>query len=415
MTNVFQAELQALNNVSADSTKVLTEKLALSRELATLKPELEHLRSQAASNQNALAEKLALQREVNSLQVELETERRALQRVKTKDAKSNEEDSQTLTQLEELRKELAKEKKETQRIEREMRKQVAEIEGQKTISESKLDAFRNKLRTTKEQLKQAQDELKGTQEQLEKAQSAARTAQRPTSSGADRPVNPRKRPVARFDPDMTIGTPGESHAAKRARISTAPGEKSTFSITPFLNKTTSILADSPESPKAPDNEKAPAEASPAPAKASAPSIKVGEGAKPKEAKSSSSGGKTKPKPLQEATAPRVNVSIGAARKPLGKLSLPKVSEEDDGEEAAAEGSTKSTLQSEPAKKKQKVLGVKGKSTLFDDDDTEQPKVKGRALLGTSKGLGLRGGGLSLASKPKSLAEFSPLKKDKRAA
>ena len=346
--------------------------------------------------------------------MELETERPALQRVKIPHTKSNDEDSQALAQLEDLRKELAKEKKESQRIEREMRKQVAELEGQKTISESKLDAFRNKLRTTKEQLKQTQEELKGTQEQLEKAQTAARAPQRPVSSGGEKAANPRKRNIARFDPDLTIGTPGETHAAKRARTSTAPGEKSTFSITPFLNKTTSILADSPESPRVSNNDKAQEPVSPAPANPPVTAAKVLDSEKAKQSKTGAVD-KDRPKPLQEATGPRANASVGATRKPLGKLSLPKVTEEDDSENESVGKSTKLVLQPEPSKKKQKVLSGKSKSTLFDDDDAEQPKARGRSLAGASKGLGLRGGGLTLSSKPRSLAEFSPLKKDRRVA
>ena len=393
-----------MQNVSADSTKLLTEKLALSRELSSLKPELEHLKSQTALNQTALAEKLALQREVMSLQVELETERRALQRLKAKDSRNSDDENKATEQTEELRKELTKEKKETQRVEREMRKQAAEWEGQKSILESKLDAFRNKLRSTKDQLKESQAEL-------EKAQAAAKVVLKPAAT-----TNPRKRPVARFDPDMTIGTPGESRAAKRARVSasTAPGEKSTFSITPFLNKTTSILMDTPDPSKEDQQQRAVDLASPIPSRPSVNLTSSPIALEPKVAQKAPPPAKAqpKPKPLSEAAATKVNAAVGATSKTASKLSLPKVTEEADEDHETSE-TTKSSLQTQPTKKKQKILGGRAKSTIFDEDEAEQPKPRGRSLLGGHKGLGLRGGALSLAAKPKSLAEFSPLKKDRR--
>ena len=61
----------------------------------------------------------------------------------------------------------------------------------------------------------------------------------------------RKRSVAHFDPDMTIGTPGHGtgRPAKKAKnIPSAKDEitiKPSFSITPFLNRTLSVLPESP--------------------------------------------------------------------------------------------------------------------------------------------------------------------------
>ena len=46
-----------------------------------------------------------------------------------------------------------------------------------------------------------------------------------------------------MDPDATtLGTPGDGPAAKRGKkAARGVGDKSTFSITPFLNKTTSVI------------------------------------------------------------------------------------------------------------------------------------------------------------------------------
>ena len=373
-------------------------------------PELEHLRSQAASNQNILSEKLALQREVSSLQVELETEKRAIQRMKAKDNKSNEEDGKAQSQLEELRRELAKERKDSQKIQRDLQKQIAEVEGQKGTLEGKLGMFRDTLRATKTQLKE-------TREELEKAQLAAKAASRSSfdEARAPKPANPRKRNVARFDPDATIGTPGESHAAKRARFSvTAPGEKSTFSITPFLNKTTSILMDTPDSTYKDGEKEAEAESSPVPASRVTTAVAVSAALKPKSGKPGSVD-KEKPKPLQEKTNPRANTAVGPARKAMSKTSLPKVTEEADEENEGTENLTKTSLHLNPTKKKQKILGGRAKSTLFDEDEAEQPKPRARTLLSGARSTALRAGALSLTAKPRTLAEFSPLKKDRKSA
>jgi hypothetical protein len=412
----YKAEVDAMNTVTTDSTKLLTEKLALAREVATLKPEIEHLRSQGALNQNVLAEKLALQRELSTIQVELETERRAVQRTKANTNKSTEADSKLASQLEELRKELAKEKRDAQKNERELRKQATEWESQKTILESKLDAFRSKLRSTKELLKEAQKEIEENQ-----ALKAARKED--TVATKPRVANPRKRQTAHFDPDASIGTPGNNgvHAAKRIRTSTLPGDKSTFSITPFLNRTMSILPDTPNASE--EQEKAEDLA-----KATYSAVDQSSPARPKQAKvrqpvAAASTKSKESRVLQETkAAPKANgVLQKAGNPPIKKLfGLAKVVEEDhDENEEATDTVSELRKASKPAvKKKQKVFGQR--KNLFDEDDAEETKNRARTvgLLGGSRGLGLRGGGglgpINLGSKGKSLAEFSPLKKDRRA-
>lgn len=407
----YRAEVNAMNTVNTDSTKLLTEKLALAREVATLKPELEHLRSQGALNQSILAEKLALQRELSTLQVELETERRAVQRTKANTSKSTEADSKLASQLEELRKETAKERREAQKNERELRKQATEWESQKTILESKLDAFRSKLRSTKEQLKE-------TQKELEEAQ-ALKAAQVEVAPKKTTVANPRKRQTAHFDPDATIGTPGNNgvHAAKRVRTSTMPGDKSTFSITPFLNKTMSILPDTPDATQDQEQFEEPAKSTTTQGEQASP-------IRPKQTKArkpaADSTKRKEGRVLQETkSAPKANSVTVKAGNPLTKkqFGLAKVLEDNENEEAA-DTNSESTKASKPAvKKKQKILGQR--KSLFDDEDAEETKNRARTvgLLGASRGLGLRGGGglgpVNLGSKGKALAEFSPLKKDRR--
>ena len=403
----YKAESQALSASSSDATKMLTEKLALTRELATLKPELEHLKSQTSTQSNVLAEKLSLQREVSTLQVELETEKRAVQRLKSH-GKQTEEDGGSSAEIEDLRKELAKERREAQKTDRDNKKKDVEWENQKEVLEGKLEAFRNKLRSTKEQLKEAQDELEKIQS-AQFAKSAELTAAR--AAGA----NPRKRNVAHFDPDMTIGTPGHGNGrpAKRTKFvgnaKFAGPEKPLFSITPFLNRTLSILPESPSQVEesiskhidsiAAEAEKSKSEAAKAPEKTKEPQ-KATAGGSPKRAVKGPPS-----QPLKETTNSKAN---GAVPKPR----LAKVAEED---EADISKDDPPDFESDEPVKRQRVLGQKKR--MFDTESDVEPLKPQRKL-----GPGLRGGGLGDLSfmtsiggkKGKSIAAFSPLKKDRQA-
>ena len=414
----WRAEVEAMNSVTSESTKVLTEKLALAREVAALKPEIEHLRSQVASNQSILAEKLALQREVSTLHVELETERRAVQRTKMNTSKQSDIESKSTNELEALKKELAKERKDAQKTERESRKQAAEWESQKTILDSKLDAFRNKLRTTKEQLKHTQKELEESQASVVAKDRAAQSSQAATG-------NPRKRQKPHNDPDATMDTPiKNSHLAKRSRQSTVPGDKSTFSITPFLNKTTSILPDTPQSTASGQQEDDQAEGKSEKLGASSPSLsnehQRSKASAPKPSKKAKQSHSVQPEAKREL--PAVKLGKASSKQYSG---LTKVVEEggDENDEAVDKvADLDQTLEPVAAnKKKRRILGQR--QSLFDEDDEEESKSRSRAvgMLAPSREWGVLRGGGSLATgslglaraKGVVLANFSPLKKDRR--
>jgi hypothetical protein len=270
-----------MNGLNIDSTKVLTEKLALARELATLKPELEHLRSQAAYQQTVLSDKLALQRQVSTLEVELETEKRASKRASDKSKKELE----LQQQVEDLQRELSREKREREKTRKETEKELtaakaskqtvekgdsskkghsglqqdmealqklldderreretARTQSQKELNESetqitllqgKLDHVRTKMRATKQQLKECQGELEEARAAVAKGSSTLTRADILAKSA-------RKRSAAEMSTDVSIGTPdgGAFRGKKKGRMDqTMPGAKSTFSITPYLNRT----------------------------------------------------------------------------------------------------------------------------------------------------------------------------------
>ena len=227
-----------------DSTRLLTEKLALSRELSSLRPEVNHLRSQLATYHSLLAEKLSLERHISTLQVELENERRSSKRTAAKDQKQQEEAAESEAQLERLQADLNKERKQRQKAELETLKVSSESESRTGALESKVDAFRAKLKTTKDLLTETQLDLQNTRSQLYRASPDDSVSRR------NGPGRARKREAARVDEDTMIGTPGDSPRPKRGRkASSMVGEKSTFSITPFLNRTASAAPESEPSPR----------------------------------------------------------------------------------------------------------------------------------------------------------------------
>ncbi|RMZ73686.1 viral a-type inclusion [Pyrenophora seminiperda CCB06] len=113
----LRAELKAMENVTSDSNKILSDKLALSREIASLRPEVEHLRAQVEANTGLLSEKLALQRQLATLQVELENEKRTAARTLAKQGKKMEQDEEVRNELDEARKQLATERRDRMRVE----------------------------------------------------------------------------------------------------------------------------------------------------------------------------------------------------------------------------------------------------------------------------------------------------------
>ncbi|KAG9562789.1 hypothetical protein KCU71_g7297, partial [Aureobasidium melanogenum] len=500
--SILRAETNALRNVTTDSEKLLTEKLDLARQLSTLKPELDHLRAQVESNQDLLSEKLALQRQVSEIQVELdhakseakraiakrrntqhdlnqqdtiddlrkaltrekrlrekaqedletaqaelEREKENAQRKNTTEAAKAEENANVQVETEELRRQLAKERKERERTEKTHQKIQSDWDATKAILDDKLNQFRTKLKSTKEKLKE-------TEAQLEEAQRSAAADARSAPVATEKATKqPKKRSAAQMDPDsQKLGTPGNAKPAKKGRKAAAVGDKSTFSITPFLNRTMSVAPESPEQAEEASAEAA-AQESESEAEAESPSAA---NVRPTT--------EAAPKPLATVPASKSNIKKAKpaaepkAKKQTKKQALEQVIEEVEPtsqEETAAttkvptfkakksDGETKPkpkqrkslatfaafTHEPEPEKKqKKRKLGGLGK-TLFDDEDDAPSKPlpgRGGGLFGASRlgplaAGGVRGSFIGGMGKKKSgllTAEdgfmFSPLKKERKA-
>ena len=412
-----------------DSTKLLTEKLTLARELSSLRPEIDHLRSQAAAHQSLLAEKLSLQRQLNTMHVELETEKRSTQRILEKENKSQAEDARLASRVETLQADLAKERRERQRLERDAQKASMESENRKTTLESRLDAFRTKLKTTKEQLKE-------TQTALDRAQTAARApsdrTKSSTNSTAPFPVNTRKRAAIEMDNDTMIGTPGALPAAKKGKTaSSMVGEKSTFSITPFLNRTASMAPESPPSEKPDDG----GESSQEPEDIAPESDEPEPVSKPTARNLKSTKRTAKPSDpgvLENANPSKTNARGSHLRKPKVPPVLEEVAEEEGAENDGAAVPNSRAIEgvdvlsesciggtAEIKKKKRKLFGGGLGKTLFDEDEGDVMNSEGAVAAGTkmfARG-GLTGPKLgprkALGQSLGSFGAISPLKKDRK--
>lgn len=497
---VPQAETKALKNMTGDSEKLLTEKLDLTRQLSTFKPELEHLRAQVSSNATILGEKLALQRQLSEVQVqlehaksdvkraqakrrnttfeidqeeaisdlnksltrekrlrekaeqalesvqaELELERSTVQRNMAKDVKRVEDDAGIQVELEEARRQLAAEKKEKDRSERNLAKSQQEWEATKALLDDKLGQFRSKLKTTKERLRDAESQLSQAQEAA--AASAAIAAPAKQAKKVAEKAQPKKRKAGEIDPDsQKLGTPGQGKPTKRGRTKAAAvGDKSTFSITPFLNRTMSVAADTPDSDKerqtavageseSEEEEEADAsdvEPSPAAAKAKAPATKARKqplatvpASKANIKKPSAARAKKALDAVVEEEEPASQPAKPASqiaqkeKKTAGATSKIPLKGGDDEEETAEQAKpiskqkvrkslatfTSFMLDPEPAaekKQKKRKLGGLGK-TLFDEDDdagaaANKPLPGRNAMFGGARGLGpfgaLKGGSI----------------------
>ena len=504
----LQAEKSALQHSTEDAMTALTEKLALTRELSVLKPELEHLKAQAASTETLMTEKLALQRQLSNVQCEVENARREAQRAlakrrntgmeiaqeqevedlrkqlaKEKRARKRAEEAVDVTQndvgVEEVRKELAREKRARQKAEERLEEAqqatqvedirqdllrekkskqkladqvenlqaelerekmaaakaskhadgVVELDGQvqelrqalaeekkershvekaaqkaandfeaKTATlKNKLAEFRTKIRSTRETLKERDAELATARE------AAAFALAQPPAAPAAAVKKSKKRHAAQIDPDASaLGTPGDGPAAKRGRKAAGVvGNKSTFSITPFLNRTMSVA---PES----GDEKEDEGGSPA-AKQTKQPLAIQPASKSNVQKKGPAQRKPRAPALEMVTEEAESVhsqgqeNAAAAAKQSKAMTL-KVKTK-TGDEADKPSATKNrskirksihefaafNAEPEPERKKKRKLGGLGR-TLFDEEEESAPTkaLPGRSLLG-AKGFGALGG------------------------
>ncbi|KAF3760690.1 hypothetical protein M406DRAFT_296100 [Cryphonectria parasitica EP155] len=494
----LKAELLCASNMSDNTAKTLAEKLALSRELAVLKPEIDHLRSQLSHQKDVLAEKLALERQLNTLEVELANEKRAtqkaLQRNGSQDREVEDELRLRVAELEEklateqraaekanktqskaqssaedklrqqvgdLEKKLADEQKASDKANKMHQKVQSDVEGdlRQQMLTQRIEEFKGKLRETRGELKEARAEL---------TQTRTTTTNVPIKAD-DEPKKPlskaqagKKRRVNEISvDDMMLDTPGHLEGKTKRPLKkraaglelTTLGEKSTFSITPFLNKSNTItlsetIEEEAEEPSILEGKGDPAApiiepeaelaeevfiADKQPAKSVAKALKASK-PKPSAADQKKARGRPKAPALAEAS-PNKPVATSSSS------TLDKITEETEATEkenastedvnaskkplptvtSSADTSNASSHNPEPKKKKRKLLGASNKGTLFDKDEDAgeaDPSVPTVATATTKrKPMGIKaarkGPVASLARGAFPRKSFSPLKKDRR--
>lgn len=465
-----------------DSRETLQEKFALTRELERLRPEMEHLKSQLSNHQAVVAEKLDLQRQLNTVEVELENEKRSKEKQRSKQKADGEASGEWKSKLEAAEKKhlsemkeweklterklvsekkdwekvaekrLASEKKEWEKAtkgnDRELERELREVQGENERLEERLSTMKLKLKNTQNELKEAQAELEKSQSDLAATKKASKTTKAKAKKVTVQEAPARKRRANELSLDDTaIGTPGPKEPAKRplkkrgAELALV-GEKSTFSITPFLNRTKNLSDDSMEetSPTGkvteltrsiPPIEEEEEDEESLPVVPEAPVFKMP--AKP--AKAAANPKKPRAKKANALNdAPNLKKNMPApSAETTEVLQFPSkldiVTEEAEGVEQentpvvkrkkttelkskAVEArltSNTSILDADAKKKKRKLLGGATK-TIFDDEDGEVAPKPAKLHLTATKRLKANLGGASNAFAGKT---FSPLKRDRR--
>ncbi|KAL5585073.1 hypothetical protein FOVSG1_014462 [Fusarium oxysporum f. sp. vasinfectum] len=444
----LKTEINTLNDFRQDSNKVLQEKLALSHKLDQIQPELEHLKTQLENHRTVVAQKQDLERQLSSIEVELENEKRSKKRMQSK----NHDNDQVKEQLDEAKRELEKLKKEHTR-------ELREVRGECDMLEGRVEDTRSKLKKTQGDLKDTRAELASCRAELEEARKALATNKpsKKTVTMKEHPIG-KKRAQDLSMEDISIGTPGPDEATlrrpskKRGAERALVGEKSTFSITPFLNRTKNLsdnMSDELSELHSPTG-KSTGASEPvvfedvAPEAGDSMSMEpIEEAADPdhqaeddavaeeeEQPKARKARGRPR-KALDDAPTTKKNMPVQAKRKAKAAKASSRVemiTEVDEADEPETEPIEKpkkvpGLLKSNPAtaslrignddadtrKKKRKMLGG-GNKTLFDDEEAEPAPRPAKIQMGAGRRLKAPLGNVRGAFGG---ATFSPLKKDRR--
>lgn len=415
----------------------MQEKFALTRELERLRPEMEHLKSQLANYQAMVAEKNDLRRQLDSLEVELDNEKRWRQRVQAK------EDDAAMgalkSRLDKAEKKLAADAKERERARAKLERELFEAQALGERLEERVESLKAKYKASQGELKETRNRLETCQEELKAVKKTAiRDAKEPAvkKSVTMEPGLKRKRRAQEMSYDMTIQTPGnEDMVSKRPAVKkrgakqAMVGEKSTFSITPFLKRARSLSDESLE--EAPAHETLDStfadggdgNGAPEPvAEAEAEDDDAIEAAKrevPMQASPAAAAPKTASRPrgkprtkgLAETPPASTNKMVAKAEWNKPRATLGTVTEVPAAEEqenaAAAKGP-----EADGKKKRRKLLGTASQGLLGEDDDGETTAAKALAkpVLAPGKKPRFQLWGVRSAFAG---AAFSPLKRDRR--
>lgn len=399
--------MASLRKAAAHSEKLAAENISLSEKVLSLRSELARRGTQSTSVEDLHAGRDGLQQQLETLRGDLESEKTACERIRAKELQQAGEISDLTMHLEEMRKQISEQLEARSREERYAKQQSLEWERQRTALEEKIGLLHQKPRPTKDQ---SQETKNNVREGNPKANDNDR--RRPQS----RSVPAQHQTPARFNSDMAIGTPGAVQPnGRHKRAAALPGDKSAFSITPFLNRT-SAKRNSPSSSEEDSDELHAA----------------GE-----ERRSSDRGGIAASKRLRNATLSedllenpskqRLNAHVSISSGIPANTHPDALSDHSDGGE---QGEDLGVLQDQPiaglslARAKKRKLGVQRGSDEFEDiGSTKNPERTPALGVGRKPAMsGLQQPNIPGNSRPvrlprsrvfSGLAGFSPLKRDRK--
>ncbi|KAI1862592.1 uncharacterized protein JN550_010117 [Neoarthrinium moseri] len=441
-----------------------THQLALQDQDSTRDLESD-LRKKLQDAQKELRESTA---DKERLEQELEAEKRQAKRYQKKQqSESAEEDDELRGKLDEAETKLAAAQKEAHKVRTEAQTSVADADARSEAFEKKFEKLKAKFRDLQDQLKQCQADLRKAQQGQQAKPSVAASlpslADEVAKKTAARQAFKKRKAqeIAKDDfTQITIDTPSaddrpRKNFKKKLAEPTMPGEKSTFSITPFLNRSKTGSDDNQEDDdeevhdsilghrERPKTKKTVGFAtttepivftggdasSSSPAASEPPSTEAAEEEKPQ----------AQPKP--RGRPKKVLADAPSAKKnaqPLPKTALKKTAKPapsldkvaEEGQENAPKpaektqplkfnytmpqdtstSSANTSKGEETKKKKRKVLGAK--KTLFDDEDEAEdiPVRKPAPVAASGKRAKAPLGGVRNAFAG---ASFSPLKRERR--
>ncbi|RAH50922.1 uncharacterized protein BO95DRAFT_438190 [Aspergillus brunneoviolaceus CBS 621.78] len=393
-------ELESMSDTSVEVKTLMTEKMRLAKELAGVQTEVQRLQSVESSSQTLLAEKQALSRQLSSLEMELENERRAHERTRSARGGSEQQQQQ---QQQQLQQQLQKQQQQQQAA-------TAKWNAEKAALEDKIETLTKKLLATKDQLRKAQINNSNSSSSIQQQQPLqAGTSIVPVKWSREQSSTDRYAAAARINPELTIATPGAVRAKnaerekRAAAVAALPGEKSAFSITPFLNRTTgapSAEADSNENHADNANNDSDQESSsledsiirepdvPGPTTAAA--------AAQRPRQLSLGLGKARPEKTIAATT-TTTATAGNSRRPRQASRRLDPIDDDDDDDIFGAGNV--SMLAKPQVRKRK-LGGQQKKLIIDEEDDDMDFDFRKA--GTARGRGFGG-----------VPAFSPLKRDRR--
>ncbi|KAH8434736.1 uncharacterized protein LDX57_012375 [Aspergillus melleus] len=404
----LQRKLASLASASSDSQKVVADNIRLSKDLTAMQLEMEALRAQEYCSSIPLTEKLDLERQLNSLELSMANERNVHEHTLARESQQAKEIAALNARLEEQSRRIAEEMQARNCREQEFHQQSLEWTAQRLSLERRLETLNQKPPSTNDISQVGSNDKQRAHGSLNDTEPRNHTRR-------THPIT--QQTASRFNAELTIATPGAIHARERKKKSSAlPGDKSSFSITPFLNRTGG-LPDSPISSDGTDElhaNRAFSKASP-----------TNNSNNPQPQHHPTLAGKSVPRLAQrlpsEPPASIANAKPKATQKPFNKL--------DTGDLADGASTLVTHLathaQSRPKKRK---LGAQREKNIFEgedeDDELQEIKKPGRKLVpgsNTSRNVGLDLGPLSVSTGSHlsrnrgfgGLSDFSPLKRDKR--